>query len=244
MKRLLKKIRRLALAPLILIDYWRFRVVGGSHRFCLKLIDAYPCIKDKTLKTGFDRHYIYHTAWAARKVKDIQPVYHSDISSSLYFSTIVSAFIPVKFYDYRPADINLNNLESLQADLLRLPFKNDSIESLSCMHVVEHVGLGRYGEPIDQDGDLKAIGELKRVLAIGGSLLFVVPMGKIAKIEFNAHRIYTYNQITNYFSDLVLKEFALIKENSGGMIFGQEAIDVVEKENYACGCFWFVKNSL
>jgi hypothetical protein len=32
------------------------------------------------------------------------------------------------------------------------------------MHVVEHIGLGRYGDPIDPDGDLKAISELKRVV--------------------------------------------------------------------------------
>jgi hypothetical protein len=36
------------------------------------------------------------------------------------------------------------------------------------MHVVEHIGLGRYGEPMDEQGDLKAIEELKRVLAPGG----------------------------------------------------------------------------
>ena len=63
------------------------------------------------------------------------------------FRRIGSAFVPIEHYDYRPPDIRLDNLESGFADLLNLPFSDRSIASLSCMHVVEHVGLGRYGEP-------------------------------------------------------------------------------------------------
>jgi SAM-dependent methyltransferase len=239
-KKNIKKTIRLSLAPFIVADYVRF-TKRNDGRFKFSFLDIYPCIKDKTIQTGFDRHYVYHTSWAARKVREINPKYHTDISSSLFFSGIVSAFVPVKFYDYRPAEIILNNLESLQADLLKLPFENNSVTSLSCMHVVEHVGLGRYGEPMDPQGDLKAIGELKRVLAKDGSLLFVVPIGKEAKIEFNAHRIYTYEQIMKYFSELILKEFALIPEKSGGVVLGKEAVDMLKNENYACGCFLFVK---
>jgi len=244
MKKVIKKLLRILQTPFILMDYLRFSKLENDRRFNCNIMDAHPCIKDKTIKTGFDRHYVYHTAWAARKVKGLNPVLHTDISSSLYFSGIISAFVPVKFYDYRPADLRLDNFESLQADLLKLPFENNSIKSLSCMHVVEHIGLGRYGDKLDYDGDLKAINELKRVLAVGGSLLFVVPIGKQAKIQFNAHRVYTYLQVLEYFSGLTLKEFALIPENSGTMLFGQEAVKKAESEEYACGCFWFVKNNL
>lgn len=242
MKKIIKKFIRLTLSPFVFGDFLRFKSAGGNQRFNLRVSDMYPCVKDKTVRTGFDRHYVYHTAWAARKVKEINPAYHTDISSSLYFVGLVSAFVPVKFYDYRPADISLSNLESKSADLLSLPFAESSIDSLSCMHVVEHIGMGRYGEKMDYDGDLKAISELKRVLAKNGNLLFVAPVGKLAKIEFNAHRIYTYKMIAEYFSDLVLKEFTLIPEASGAMLSGQEAVNKSEQENYACGCFWFVKN--
>jgi len=241
-KEIVKRIVKILLTPFILADYLRFYKLAQHKRFNFYLSDAYPCIKDKTIKTGFDRHYVYHTAWAARKVREINPEYHIDISSSLYFSGIVSAFIPVRFYDYRPADIALSNLASLQADLMALPFENESIRSLSCMHVVEHIGLGRYGDKLDYDGDIKAVNELKRVLVTGGSLLFVVPVGRIAKIEFNAHRIYTYEMVNNMFDGLSLKEFALIPEISGNIMFGQEAIDKSKSEKYACGCFWFIKS--
>lgn len=241
MKNFIKKFIKIIQIPFILSDYLKFDKLSKTGRFDNRLSDAYPCLKDKTIKTGFDRHYVYHTAWAARKVKEINPEFHIDISSSLYFSGIISAFVPVKFYDYRPAEIVLDNLESLQADLMNLPFESSSVKSLSCMHVVEHIGLGRYGDVLDYDGDLKAINEIKRVLAIDGNLLFVVPIGNKAKIQFNAHRIYIIEQIKEYFSDFELKEFALISEKSGEMLFGQEAVKKAESEGYACGCFWFIK---
>lgn len=240
MKNLIKKTVRLFLSPFILIDFWHFKTRDKKPRFSLNAKDFYPCIKDKTIKTGFDRHYVYHTAWAARKVRETNPTFHTDISSSLYFSGIVSAFVPVKFYDYRPAELVLGNLECLKADLLNLPFATGSVQSLSCMHVMEHVGLGRYGEPIDPGSDLKAIEELKRVLAPGGNLFFVVPVGGKAKIEFNAHRIYTPDMVKEYFKDLELKEFSFIPEKCGGMITSPDN-EVWRREKYACGCFWFVK---
>lgn len=241
MKKILKKIFKFFQTPFILLSYFKFNKLTKNKRFDNDILDAYPCLKDKTVKTGFDRHYVYHTAWGARKVREINPEFHVDISSSLYFSGIVSAFVPVKFYDYRPAEIVLDNLESLQADLMNLSFESSSVNSLSCMHVVEHIGLGRYGDNMDYDGDLRAIVELKRVLAVGGSLLFVVPIGNKAKIQFNAHRIYTYEQIKEYFFDFELKEFALIPEKNGKILFDQEATEQAKKENYACGCFWFIK---
>ena len=159
-------------------DFLKFRRLTEetNRRFSLRWIDRYPCLNDRTSGTSFDRHYIYHTAWAARVIRETRPAVHIDVSSSLYFSAIVSAFCRVKFYDYRPADLHLSGLETRAADLCKLPFPDSSIDSLSCMHVVEHVGLGRYGDSLDPDGDLKAIAELKRVLAPGGNFLFVVPM--------------------------------------------------------------------
>lgn len=240
MKNFIKKAIRFALAPFIVIDFLRFKSKDKNPRFALNAKDFYPQIKDKTIATGFDRHYVYHTSWAARKVAQTRPVFHTDISSSLFFSGIVSAFVPVKFYDYRPADLILNNLDSLQGDLLQLPFAANSVQSLSCMHVIEHIGMGRYGEPIDPDADLKAMKELVRVLAPGGNLFFVVPMGGKAMMEFNAHRIYTPEMIKEYFKDLELKEFALIPEKTGEMIVNPGK-EIWEKEKYACGCFWFTK---
>jgi hypothetical protein len=242
MRENIKRLIRVAGVPFVLSDYFLFKKADKDKRFSLLIRDFYPQIKDKTGSTHFDRHYIYHTAWAARAVASIRPRVHTDISSSLYFCSIVSAFIPVRFYDYRPAELGLPQLESGRCDLTKLQFVDNSIDSLSCMHTVEHVGLGRYGDPIDPEGDIKAMNELMRVTAKGGSLLFVVPIGDKAIIEYNAHRIYTYNQIISYFKGMTLREFSLIPEfaEKGGLI--ENAVpEMIKGERYSCGCFWFIK---
>lgn len=222
-------------------EFNKFKVLSISNkRFSIEWYDRYPCLNDDTGITSFDPHYTYHPAWAARILSQVRPKKHIDISSILHFSTIVSAFLPVDFYDYRPASIFLNGYSSKSADLLRLPFEDNSLESVSCMHTIEHVGLGRYGDRLDPDGDLKAIKELKRVLARNGNLLFVVPVGK-PKIMFNAHRIYSYDQIIGYFNDLQLIEFSLIPDDFSNGIVKNAQKELADKQNYACGCFWFKK---
>lgn len=240
MKFLVKKLIRWLQIPFIFADYLRFRR-RKDERFALRMRDTYPCLKDKTISTGFDRHYVYFTAWAARNVAKMRPEKHVDISSSLYFAGIVSAFVPVDFYDYRPADLQLSNLESKTADLTGLPFDDNSISSLSSMHVVEHIGLGRYGDPLDPEGDIKAAKELSRVLAPGGKLLFVVPMGAESRIEYHAHRIYSYETALSLFPDLKLEEFTLVPEKSGALIANADPA-LIKKESYACGCFVFTKS--
>jgi len=137
----------------------------------------------------------------------------------------------------------LDGLSFESADVTNLPFKDKSIHSLSCMHVVEHVGLGRYGDPLDYDGDLKAISELQRVLAEGGNLLFVVPISGKQRIEFNAHRVFSYQQIIDGFKELRLQEFALIPDNHNtGDLLINASRKIADLQQCGCGCFWFVRD--
>ena len=227
--------------PFIFPDFLRFKAKDTKKRFPIPFASIMPVLFESIPFTRFDTHYIYHTAWAARKVREIGAKEHTDISSSLYFSSIVSAFVPVKFYDFRPATLNLPSLTSMQANLTKLHFEDNSIPSLSCMHTVEHVGLGRYGDAIDPEGDIEAVNELARVVAVGGSLLFVVPIGK-ARIQFNAHRIYSYQMVLDMFPSLTLKEFSLIPDNAleKGMIYNATK-EQSDRQSYGCGCFWFTK---
>jgi SAM-dependent methyltransferase len=212
------------------------------ERLPLRWKDRLPCLNDRDGSLSIDRHYIYHTAWAARALAEIRPQRHMDISSMLFFCSIISAFVPVQYYEYRKIDLQLDDLTCGSADLLALPFPDNSVSSLSCMHVVEHIGLGRYGDRLDVDGDLKAMSELKRVLSPGGSLLFVVPVGR-PRIMFNGHRIYAHEQILEHFDGLRLREFALIPDNpSNGGLIPRASAELVSQQSYGCGCYWFMKN--
>ena len=195
----------------------------------------------KELNQVFDKHYICHTAWAARVIAEIRPHKHVDIASSVFFNAMVSAYVPIEFYDFRTWKLGLDNLTTRFEDVRNLTFADNSIQSLSCMHVVEHIGLGRYGEDLDPEGDLKSMAELKRVLALAGDLLFVVPIGS-PEVIFNLHRIYSYDQIISYFSELKLVEFALIPDKTPGDLIRNASGELADKQEYGCGCFWFRKD--
>jgi len=241
MKRLLYFLfTKIIYKPGFIKQFYQFRSLQNNNSKA-KWIDILPYLNDNTKNTGFDTHYIYHPAWATRVIKKINPNHHVDISSTLHFCTMLSAFIPTKFYDYRPAKLNLSDLESDKVDLCNMHFKDESISSLSCMHTIEHIGLGRYGDPIDPEGDIKAAKELQRVLAENGNLLIVTPVGK-PRIQFNAHRVYSFEQVVSMFHLLKLESFSLIPDNAFEQGILEEADPaLVALQKYGCGCFLFRK---
>jgi len=120
--------------------------------------------------------------------------------------------------------------------LLTLPFADRSVTSLSCLHAIEHVGLGRYGDPLDPEGTHKAARELARVLAPGGNLFLATPVGQ-PRLCFNAHRIHSAEAIRELLPHLDLIEFAGIHDD-GRYVERAELAEFCESK-YACGLYWF-----
>lgn len=197
-------------------------------------------LNDADPEKHFDAHYIYHTAWAARLLASDPPAIHSDFSSSLYFSGITSAFIPTVFLDYRPAELNLAGFTGKHCDLVNLEIEDNSLESVSCMHVIEHIGLGRYGDPLDPQGDQKACHELQRVTRSGSRLIIVVPVGR-SRIQFNANRVYSFQEVLDLFSGCRLKSSALVTDDASRGLLTNPDPEEFDRQSYGCGCFEFIK---
>jgi len=209
-------------------------------RFEPKQTDWFPFLSDATPETGFDPHYVLHTSWAARVLAKTQPKVHVSFGDSLYFVGIASAFMSMTFCDIRESGLPFRDIGEDPADLTSLPPSwTGTLQSISCMHVLEHIGLGRYGDAIDASGDRKAAAELARVLAPGGQLLMVVPMENPPRVCFNAHRVYSYSQVMDLFPDLSLLEFTLITNE--GEFFENADPDLFKGHKYCCGCFRFTK---
>lgn len=236
MKLITKLYRRVGFSS----QYREFAKRNRAERpeFLANWSDRWPRLDDQTGHLPYDAHYVYHTAWAARVLAELRPSKHIDISSYTYFSTVASAFIPIEFYDYRPADIKLSNLKCGAADLCNLEYPDRSVESISCMHTIEHIGLGRYGDPLDANGDKRALSELERVVANDGNLLVVVPIGK-PRIQFNAHRIYDPAMIEAALPQLNLHRWALLPDDASNGLVENPSREFAISQRYGCGCFWF-----
>jgi SAM-dependent methyltransferase len=212
---------------------------GGSRRF--EVGPDFPCLGDSNASIPFEPHYFYHPAWACRVLREIAPRHHVDISSIVGFAGMFSAFCPTTYYEYQPPEITLADLTVGKVDLSALPFASGSLPSLSCMHVIEHIGLGRYGDALDADGDVRAARELARVLAPGGHFLLVTPMAEVPRLEFNAHRVYSYRAVLDLFPDLVVREFALVQDGHRRGLIRHADPSLLAGQRFACGCFHFVR---
>jgi hypothetical protein len=226
----------LILLPEFLRDARRFRQLETSDS--LPWGETYPCLLDRVNRTPFDPHYFYQGAWLARRLSKTQPTLHVDVGSSVAMIGMLSAEVPIAFLDYRPLPVHLPGLLCIGGTATQLPFSSGSIASLSCLHVIEHIGLGRYGDPLDPKGSGKGAGELARVLQSGGRLFVSVPVGR-ERVCFNAHRVFAPGTIQSFMPSLRLESFAFIDD--GGRYHENAIMNEAAGLEYGCGLFEFVK---
>jgi SAM-dependent methyltransferase len=247
---LLKKYRRLAGT---IKNYFRFSPLAWARNvswfskdlrwyqkniqhsaFALHHKDLYPCLDDKTALTPVEPIYFYQDSWAAEKIFAYKPAQHVDIGSAVKTIGIISGFVPVTFIDIRPIEVTLPNLHFKAGTVLALPFEDNTVESISSLCVIEHIGLGRYGDPLDVKGSEKAIAEIVRVTKPGGKILFSVPVDDSCKIYFNAHRAFTPEYVYACFAGC-----KLIEEK---YIYGYEFTSKYVKERgFGVGVYFFEK---
>ncbi len=232
----LRALNALVAFPRYFADWRSYSRLPGAE--AIRFVDTFPQVHDWTEASTIDAHYFYVNGWAARRILANAPARHVDVGSQAILANMLGAVVPTIFMDYRPLRASLRGLTSVRGDILHLPLANDSIESLSCLHVVEHIGLGRYGEPLDPQGTKKAARELARVLAAAGNLYAALPVGR-PRLCFNAHRVHAAETVRDYFFDLELVEFSGVHDD--GRFVQRVRLSEFRDSRYACGMFWFRK---
>lgn len=217
-------------------DWRKYSQMKYAEKLSLK--HSKPVLFDDTVKSSYDPHYFYQDIWAFKRILKLESNSHVDIGSKVYYVGFISSIKQITFVDIRPLITNLDNLKSIKGNILSIPFEDNSISSISCLHVAEHIGLGRYGDELDPLGTKKATKELARVLAKDGNLFFSLPIGK-PKLCFNSHRIHSTSQILDYFSDLELIELSGVDDN--GKFIQNIDKNILDSCVYGCGFFWFTK---
>ena len=155
---------------------------------------AYPCLNDRSAQSGAaGGHYFHQDLWCAQRVHTLRPRRHIDVGSRVDgFVAHVASFRPIEVMDIRALDCQAVNVSFRRGDLMgELPAELlGAYDSVSCLHALEHFGLGRYGDGIDPDGHIRGLANLARLLEPRGRLFLSVPIGP-QRIEFNAHRVFS-----------------------------------------------------
>jgi Caenorhabditis protein of unknown function, DUF268 len=227
-----RRLASLRYFPRYVADWFAFRRQAGH--WSVGIADSYPCLADRLPATPFDPHYFYQGNWLARRLAAAKPRRHVDIGSSVLTIGVLSAHVPTVFVDYRPLVVRQSGLTSVAANITCLPFADRSLASLSCLHVIEHIGLGRYGDPINADGARLAAEELQRLVAQGGAIYLSTPIGR-ERVCFNAHRVFAPATILSFFPQLRLRSFSYVSDN--GILHEDVAPAAVPPLEYGCGFF-------
>lgn len=222
-------------------DLFRFRTGYTGH------LELLPCLHDWYEEGGTTKNeYFWQDLLVARKIFAAKPEKHVDIGSRVDgFVAHTASFREIEVFDIRPITTRIPGVTFKQADLMNpVTDITDYCDSLSCLHALEHFGLGRYGDPIDPKGYESGIRNMARILRRHGILYLSVPVG-IERVEFNAQRVFNPNTIVAAAKDsqLFLQSFSLFTAEDGVVETDAtyETLSSIGKRRYGLGIFIFIK---
>ncbi len=216
-----------------------FKQKGGeiTHR--------YPILTDYIDQAGSaSGHYFHQDLLVASFIHTNNPERHVDVGSRVDgFVAHVAAFRPIEILDIRPlAHTGHNNIRFLQADLMSDKEDFPAADSVSCLHAIEHFGLGRYNDPINPEGYKRGFKNLLKMVQPNGYLYISFPIGKRNEVHFNAHRVFHPLDIFKWTEDssIELKRFDYVDDK--GVL--HQSVDLFRQPidvSWGCGIYTFQK---
>jgi len=234
-----------------LVEYDNLCNEQNYYRF--PITDIEPHKDDYRSNAGsIDSHYFLQDILMAKIIINTTPKIHYDIGSRIdgLISHLIVGGISVHEIDIRELKsieigYGIPRLQFEQADATGLlSIEDDSIDSLSSCHAVEHFGLGRYGDEIDPTAWEKGLMAMQRVMKTNGKLFLSVPIGKEEKLVFNSCRIFYPKTIVETLDKMTLQEMYIIHDfkvyQYSWSDFEMEKYKDIIGE-YDCGLFIFTK---
>lgn len=228
------------LQPIYLKHKKQWQAQGG------KIDRERPILDDYEDNAGVaSGQYFHQDLLVARYIYETKPERHIDIGSRIDgFVAHVAVFREIEVLDVRPLLPTAHkNIIFRQADLMN-DIKEAQADSVSCLHAIEHFGLGRYGDPIDVDGHTKGLRNIIKLVKPKGTLYVSFPIGAADAVHFNAHRVFHPESILKHdfvAEGLTLKNFDYVDDS--GQLHVNTSLDLPEgKVSYGCGIYTFTKN--
>jgi SAM-dependent methyltransferase len=237
----LRLVRSFRGIPRYVQDYRTIRrqLTAGTGSF--RLGYPLPCLADRFEPNGTaSGHYFHQDLFVAQQVFNRNPERHVDVGSRIDgFVAHVAAFRQIEAIDIRKQESKTSGILFVQADMMgSLPEQLlGYCDSLSCLHALEHFGLGRYGDSIDVEGHLRGLSNLALILRPGGRLYLSVPIGP-QRIEFNGQRVFAVSHLFDLIrKDFEVEQFSFV-DDQGDLHQRVQLDDSLIQSNYGChfGC--------
>lgn len=235
--------------PLFVHDYFSFYSQKNTSSSDFDKTILFPCLSDRFEESGSAKgHYFHQDLLVANRVFENNPNRHVDIGSRIDgFVAHVASYRSIDVFDIRKLEVAHKNINFVQCDLMKA--LDSSLvaycDSLSCLHALEHFGLGRYGDPINFDGHLIGLRNMTKVLSKNGTFYFSVPIGQ-QRIEYNAHRVFSVSYLLKILSeDFTVKQFSYVDDNGElhkNVELTKAKIESSFNCHYGCGIFELIKN--
>ncbi len=212
---------------------------GGIVSHHWPIIDEY----DATA-ANLTPHYFHQDLLVAQLILQDAPHSHLDIGSRIDgFVANVAVFREIEVIDIRPmAPIGHPNIRFRQQDFFDASV-DEITDSLSCLHAVEHFGLGRYGDKIDVGGFEKAISRMCQMVRPAGRFYVSFPIGQGNEVHFNAHRVMHPEyllKLPDLAKSMRLERFDFV-DDLGKLHRDVSVSEAVGNTKHGCGIYTFRK---
>lgn len=235
------KLKRIKYLPKFLSQRLRFKKLGGNITHNSMILGDYSASAGTA-----SGHYFHQDLLVASLIKKHNPKRHIDIGSRIDgFVAHVASFREIDVIDIRSLDKSVHdNINFIQKDMMNKNLLEENItDSISCLHAIEHFGLGRYGDEIDVNGHIEGFNNIIKMLSLSGKLYISFPIGKTNEIHFNSQRVFHPLDIFSWnksSSNIILKRFDFV-DDKGNLHKNKDISKDCNNINYGCGIYTFQK---
>jgi hypothetical protein len=193
--------------PTWISDLNKLRWDARSKGVALNIKAAFPVPHNATENyVSINPHYFYQDIWVSQQMAAGKFQNCLDIGSRVdgFVSILLAMRMNLSLMDIRRPLVNwpqpVGFIRGDVANLVNGQLRD--YDCISCLHVIEHIGLGKYGDLIDIEGPRNTAKSLHRAMGPGARLYISSPVSTHPGIVFNGGRHLALDEFESMFTSL------------------------------------------